>query len=150
MMARRASAMGSRRAEQPPLLPCLERAWPAGSRRSVLIAAAALGAGEPGQRVDRGGGVRMRIEADAAPRDDAAPLAGEQRAAKEVGPDFQAIERHSFRSGRMRVSAAWSGKRGAGLARSSADASRRVGVDSMIGCPLASRASRRRGALGVH
>jgi hypothetical protein len=89
LMARRASAMGSRRAEQPPLLPCLERAWPAGSRRSVLIAAAALGAGEPGQRVDRGGGVRMRIEADAAPRADAAPLAGEQRRPKRSGQIFR-------------------------------------------------------------
>ena len=62
------------------------------SRWLVLIAAAALGAGELGEGVDGGAGVGVGIEADAALGADAAPLAGEQRAAEQVGPDRQAVE----------------------------------------------------------
>jgi hypothetical protein len=47
--------------------------------------------GEPGERVDRGAGVRVGIEADVALGADAAPLASEERAAEQVGPDCQAV-----------------------------------------------------------
>ena len=58
----------------------------------VLVAAAALGAGELGEGVDGGAGVGVGIEADAALGADAAPLAGQQRAAEQVGPDRHAVE----------------------------------------------------------
>jgi hypothetical protein len=58
----------------------------------VPVAAAALGAGELGESVNSGAGVGMRIEADAALGADTAPLAGEQRAAEQVGPDRHAVE----------------------------------------------------------
>jgi hypothetical protein len=47
---------------------------------------------EPGERVDSGTGVRVGVEADAAlGAADAAPLAGQERAAEQVGPDCQAV-----------------------------------------------------------
>ena len=68
--------------------------WPSGAGHAGLVpvAAAALGAGEPGEGVDGGAGVGVRIEADAALGADAAPLAGQQRAAEQVGPDRHAVE----------------------------------------------------------
>jgi hypothetical protein len=58
---------------------------------SVPVAAATLGVSEPGERVDGGAGVWVRIEADATLGADAAPLAGEERAAEQIGPDCQAV-----------------------------------------------------------
>jgi hypothetical protein len=61
------------------------------SPRSIPVAAATLGVSEPGERVNGGAGVRVGIEADAALGANAAPLAGEERAAEQVGPDCQAV-----------------------------------------------------------
>ena len=60
--------------------------------RAVLVAAAAFAAGEPGEGVEGGAGVGVRVEADAALGADAAPVAGEQGAAEQVGPDGEAVE----------------------------------------------------------
>jgi len=57
----------------------------------IPVAAAALGVGKPGECVDSGAGVRVRIEADSALGADAAPLAGEQGAAEQVEPDGDGI-----------------------------------------------------------
>jgi hypothetical protein len=65
----------------------------------IPVAAATLGVGEPGECVDSGAGVRVGIEADAALGADAAPLAGEQGAAEQVGPDRHAIAEHLPQSG---------------------------------------------------
>jgi hypothetical protein len=65
--------------------------------------------GEPGERVDRGAGVRVGIEADVALGADAAPLAGEERAAEQVGPDCQAVVAPFVAFGTDASRAAWSG-----------------------------------------
>ena len=58
---------------------------------SIPVAAATLGVGEPSECVDRGTGVRVRIETDAALSANAAPLACQERAAEQVWPDCQAV-----------------------------------------------------------
>jgi hypothetical protein len=55
------------------------------SPRPFPVAAAALGVDEPGEHVDGGAGVRVRIERDAALVADATPLAGQKRAAEQNG-----------------------------------------------------------------
>ena len=57
----------------------------------IPVAAAALGMDETGECVDSGAGVRVGVEADAALGADTAPLAGEECAAEQVGPDCQAV-----------------------------------------------------------
>ena len=47
---------------------------------------------EAGERIDRGAGIGMRIEPAAAFGADAAPLAEQQGAAEQVGPDLHAVE----------------------------------------------------------
>ena len=61
------------------------------SPRPIPVAATALGVGKPGECIDGGTGVRVGIEADPALGADAAPLAGQERAAEQVGPDCQAV-----------------------------------------------------------
>ena len=58
----------------------------------VVIAAAALAAGQSGESVEGGTTIRMRVEAVAALGADPPPMTGEQGVAKEVGEDFQAVE----------------------------------------------------------
>ena len=82
---------GSARAE--PSLPFSVRLiFAAASSSGVIpVAAASLGVGEPGERIDGGAGIRVRIEADAALCADATPVAGEERAAEQVGPDGHTV-----------------------------------------------------------
>ena len=67
--------------------PCLE-----GSRGGFAIAAAAFAAGEGGEGVEGGAWVRVGVEAEVAFGSDAAPVAGEEGAAEEVGPDGEVVE----------------------------------------------------------
>ena len=53
---------------------------------NVVVAAAALGARERGQRVDGGAGARVRVEADTSLRADGAPQASELPAADRPAP----------------------------------------------------------------
>ena len=62
-----------------------------GSRGAVLVAAAAFLAGKVGEGVEGGAGIGVGVEAAAACGADAAPLAHEEGAAEQVGPDFQAV-----------------------------------------------------------
>ena len=61
------------------------------SRGLVLVAAAALGAGEGYEGIAGGAGVGVGVEAAAALGTDAAPVAGEEGAAEQVGLDLQAV-----------------------------------------------------------
>jgi len=64
---------------------------------NVVVAAAALGARERGQRVDGGAGARVRVEADTSLRADGAPQASELPAADRPGPRarwHQAVFQH--------------------------------------------------------
>jgi hypothetical protein len=61
------------------------------SPEPISVAATALGMDEPGECVDSGAGVRVGVEADAALGADTAPLAGEEGAAEQVGPDCQTV-----------------------------------------------------------
>src|SRR5690242_15913532 len=58
----------------------------------ILIPAAALASGEASERIDGGTGIGMRIKPPPALGADAAPLADQQRAAKQVGPDLHPIK----------------------------------------------------------
>jgi hypothetical protein len=78
---------GGARAAPSPLLP--RPAW--WSPRPILIPAPVLGVDEAGEGVDGGAGIGVRIEAAAAFGTDASPLAEEEGAAEEVGPDFHAV-----------------------------------------------------------
>ena len=59
---------------------------------AVPVAAAALGADEPGEGVDGRTRVRMGIEAQPGGGAEAAPLAGEQSVAEQVRPYLQAVK----------------------------------------------------------
>jgi hypothetical protein len=72
---------------RPPLLPSLGL-----SRGAILVAAAAFGLGDPGKSIDGRPGIGVRIEPAATFGAEAAPLAGEQGATEQVGPDLEAIE----------------------------------------------------------
>ena len=82
---------GSARAAPSLLWPDCPTFVEAPSPGPIPVAAATLGVGKPGECIDSGAGVRVRIETDAALGADAAPLAGEERAAEQVGPDCQAV-----------------------------------------------------------
>ena len=59
---------------------------------AVPVAAAALGADQPGEGVDRSTGVGVGIEAQPGGAADAAPLAGKPGAAEQIRPDRDAVE----------------------------------------------------------
>jgi len=61
------------------------------SRPPVPIAPATLGPHKPDESVDGGASVGVRVEPDPARRADPAPVAGEEGAAEEIGPDGQAV-----------------------------------------------------------
>lgn len=61
------------------------------SRGLVLVAAAALAVSEAGKGVEGGGGVGVGVEAATALGTDAAPVAREEGASEQVGPDFEAV-----------------------------------------------------------
>src|SRR5487761_1630930 len=69
-----------------------ERSTGAWSCRVVPIAAAALGARQPGERIDGSAGVGIGVEAEMPAGADAPPIAGQQRVAKELGPHRQPVE----------------------------------------------------------
>ena len=83
-----------------------------GHAGAVPPAAAALGAGEPGEGVDRRTRVGVGIEALPGGAADAAPLADQQGAAEQVRPDRDPVEPCLVRAGRSRVRLAWSGNSG--------------------------------------
>ncbi len=70
------------------------------SRRAVLIAATAFCPGELGEGVQRRAGIRVGIEAAAARAADAAPVAQQEGAAEQVGPDLEAVEALGIEAGR--------------------------------------------------
>lgn len=76
---------------------------------AIHVAPTALFLCEPGQRVDGGAGVRVRIQADAALVTDAAPLAGEQRMPEQVSPDLHAVEAPFVQFGADQLSL-WNGR----------------------------------------
>ena len=85
------------RAQGAPRLGGTARAAPSRSMapwscRAILIAATALGVDDLGEGVDGGARIGMGIEPAAAFGADAAPLADQQSAAEQVGPDLQAVE----------------------------------------------------------
>lgn len=59
---------------------------------AILVAAVALFPDQHGECVAGGAGITMRIEPAAALGADAAPLAQQQGAAEQVGPDFHPVE----------------------------------------------------------
>ena len=85
--SRAGGALAGARGQRPAFLPSACR-WSPGP---ILVAAAPFGAEEGGEGVDGGAGVGIGVEAAAALGSDAAPLADEEGAAEEVGPDFHAV-----------------------------------------------------------
>ena len=61
------------------------------SRPPVPIAPATLGPHKPGESVDGGARVGVRVEPDPAGRADPAPVAGKEGTAEEIRPDGQAV-----------------------------------------------------------
>ena len=70
-------------------LACAEAIW---SYAPLLIAAAALPPREAGECIDGSAGIGMRIQPPVAFGADAAPLAKQQGAAEQVGPDLHPVE----------------------------------------------------------
>jgi hypothetical protein len=65
--------------------------WP-GSRGALPVTPAALPRRQTREGVDRRARIGMRLQPAASFSADAAPLADQQSMAKQVGPDFQAVE----------------------------------------------------------
>ena len=68
-----------------------QRASRGRSSQPISITATAFGVCEPGQGVDRGTTIGVRIQPDSPRRADAAPVANEERAAEQVRPNGEAV-----------------------------------------------------------